>query len=151
MSHIRTKDIILVSIQAFLFLIYFLVPPYIHFSVVPWLKGLSLIVALIGAFVVLISIVQLDHNLSPFPSPVKHGTLIESGLFKFSRHPIYSGLLIFFFGWALYSESLTKGFTALVILALFYYKSVYEEILLKAKYPEYGNYSKKTRRFFPFF
>ncbi|MGV3685048.1 MAG: methyltransferase family protein [Daejeonella sp.] len=151
MSHIRTKDIILVSIQAFLFLIYFLVPPYALFYAAPWLKSLALVVSLTGAFVVFIAIIQLDHNLSPFPSPIKKGTLVTSGLFNLSRHPIYSGLLIFYFGWALYSESLTKGFTALLILALFYYKSVYEEILLKAKYPEYGNYSKKTRRFFPFF
>jgi protein-S-isoprenylcysteine O-methyltransferase Ste14 len=66
------------------------------------------------------------------------------------RHPIYSGILLFVFGYAIYSQNEYRLIIAVALLILFYFKSSYEERLLKRKFPNYTYYQQKTGRFFPF-
>lgn len=147
----KIKDIIYVSIQFILFIIYAVVPPKWTFNLPFLLNILFLILAFIGILVLVLGLLQLNKNLSPFPTPKIKSELVTHGMYKWMRHPIYSGIILFALGYALYSSNGYRLFTAILLWILFYFKSAYEENLLKEKYEDYAAYQKKTKRFFPFF
>ncbi|WP_159467037.1 isoprenylcysteine carboxylmethyltransferase family protein [Dyadobacter sp. 3J3] len=147
----RKKDLIFVSVQLVLFCLFIFLPDFyaLHFS--KKLKLVGLIFSFAGLLVCLISIYQLRKSLTPFPSPVRNGTLVNTGLFKYVRHPIYSGILVCLTGYGLFSESVTRLMLVVMLLLLFYYKSRYEEKMLLSVYSGYHEYRKRTGRFFPYF
>jgi protein-S-isoprenylcysteine O-methyltransferase Ste14 len=109
--------------------------------------GLLLMVAGVG--IALYSIQQHPGgpNISPEPKPSK--PLVESGLYRYIRHPIYTGVLLTVLG-----ITLAHGHPALLLIWIlfvifFTYKSFYEETLLRKAYPQYGTYQRKTGRFLP--
>ncbi|MBK5193648.1 MAG: isoprenylcysteine carboxylmethyltransferase family protein, partial [Flavobacteriaceae bacterium] len=77
--------------------------------------------------------------------------LIITGLYKWIRHPIYSGILLLAFSFALYQNSGFKILISFFMLILFYFKTGYEEKQLSLKFPEYKNYKMNTGRFLPNF
>lgn len=146
----KLKDVVYVSIQFILFLVYALAPQARVFYFQGILKDLFLLITVLGGLVLLLALLQLNKNLSPFPTPKTNGKLIVIGLYRWVRHPIYSGILLLAFGYALFSESLNRLLIAFSLLVLFYFKSTYEEKLLNQKFPNYKNYKQTTGRFFPF-
>ncbi len=150
MKKLATKDIWFVSIQFVLFILYFIPLFSFTFNLSVFLKYTGRVLTVIGFLVIFIAIFQLNRNLTPFPTPVNKGTLIKTGLYKFIRHPIYSGIILAAIGFGLYNESLWKLSIGLVLWILFYFKSRYEETLLLKRYPDYESYCIRTGRFFPF-
>jgi len=145
---INSKDIVLVSIQLVLFIL-FTIPVSGSLEFLSWFKNVGLIATIIGFIVLAIAILQLNKNLSPFPTPKADAVLIQNGLYTWVRHPIYSGILIMFFGYGIYQASLYKLFITLIIWILFYFKTQYEELQLKQKFPDYSNFKQSRGRFFP--
>jgi len=146
------KDILYVSIQLILF-VCFTFNGY-HFIELEWLlliNRIGLIVAIIGVITILIAMLQLNKNLSPFPSPKEEGELISTGLYKLIRHPIYTGIILGALGYGVYKESIVKIVIGLLLYVLFQFKARYEESLLKHKFPNYEKYLLETERFFPNF
>ncbi|MBU1371977.1 MAG: isoprenylcysteine carboxylmethyltransferase family protein [Bacteroidetes bacterium] len=146
----KIKDIIYVAIQFTLFIGYAFVFPIGFFSFPLWLIDVGLIIGISGGIILALALLQLNKNLSPFPTPKTNSELVTNGLYKWMRHPIYSGIILFVFGFAIYSENEYRLFIAISLLILFYFKSSYEENLLKNKFPTYTQYQQRTRRFFPF-
>lgn len=145
----KTKDVILVTIQLFLMLIYFLNFNWFAISFIEHFIWFYL--GLVGLAISTIALLQLNIHLSPFPTPKPNSKLITNGVFKFSRHPIYTGILIFMFSFSFWLGDGYKFCISLAILALFYYKSQYEEALLEDAFEYYEIYKSKTGRFFPKF
>ncbi len=77
--------------------------------------------------------------------------LIESGPYRFVRHPIYTGLLAMVLGTAIDLASL-YGFVGFVLTtALLWGKLRREEQLMSAHFPEaYAAYRRRTRALIPF-
>ena len=145
-----TKDLVFILIQGLLILL-FLIPILDITSVFrgqTW-KMTGLLLCATGCVMLFFSLIQLNKNLTPFPSPKKSGKLVESGLYHYIRHPIYSGILLMTTGIGLIYNSLWKVTISLLLVILFYFKSVYEEELLSEKYREYKKYKEKTGRFLP--
>ena len=142
------NDLLFVTVQLILFIMYFLVPPIVRWHLPGGWNLLALIPAASGIVICITSVLQLKRNLTPFPAPVPGGQLITSGMFRWARHPIYSGLILFFSAFAVYQESLGKVLVALLLLVLFYVKSGYEERRLEKSYPHYLQYKLRTGRFF---
>lgn len=115
------------------------------------LRYIALFVAGLGLLLVIIAFLQLNTNLSPFPSPKKGAKLVTTGVFAFARHPIYSGILFLAFGSSFWLNSGYKLIVSLVLFLLFYLKSRYEEERLQKSFPEYVFYKRQTGRFFPKF
>ncbi len=150
MKQIAKKDLIFVGIQAILLLIYFIPINPIVFHLNYFLRIANLSISIIGLIIILFAFLQLNKNLTPFPTPIESGTLIQAGLYKYIRHPIYTGIIIFSVFFGIFNESIWNIFIGFALFILFYFKSKYEESLLKKQYKDYDNYTKKTGRFFPF-
>ena len=150
MKKIPVLDAVFVSIQLLLFIAYVLPVDWISFTINPVLKIISLLIFGLGLFLLLMALFGLKSNLTPFPSPKSNATLIQSGLYKYIRHPIYTGIIFAALGLGFYDESAWKICTALVLWLLFYFKSRYEEKQLIKSFPQYLSYRKTTGRFIPF-
>lgn len=145
---INSKDIVLVSIQLVLFIVY-TIPVGWSLEFFLWFKIFGWVMAFFGFIVLALALLQLNKNLSPFPTPKNSAVLIQNGLYAWVRHPIYSGILLLFFGYGIYQDSLFKIVITISLWVLFYFKTQYEELQLQLKFPKYVVYKKNTGRFFP--
>lgn len=145
---INSKDIVLVSIQLVLFIVY-TIPVGWSLEFFLWFKIFGWVMAFFGFIVLALALLQLNKNLSPFPTPKNSAVLIQNGLYAWVRHPIYSGILLLFFGYGIYQDSLFKIVITIILWVLFYFKTQYEELQLQLKFPKYVVYKKNTGRFFP--
>jgi protein-S-isoprenylcysteine O-methyltransferase len=76
---------------------------------------------------------------------------VESGPYRFVRHPGYAGSLLIWTGFALTSRSLPVVEGVGGLLALAYHRRVAaEEVLLRRELPGYAAYSRRTKRLIPF-
>lgn len=144
-----THDYVFVGIQFILFAIYIVPFSYMNFSSLMLFKIIGIALVIIGIIMGLLSVLQLSKNLSPFPTPVAGGSLIQTGLYKYIRHPIYTSILFTFIGYGLYTASGYKLGVTVVLFTLFEFKSRYEEEKLSAIFSEYQVYKKSTGRFLP--
>ncbi|MBZ9731559.1 isoprenylcysteine carboxylmethyltransferase family protein [Salegentibacter sp. JZCK2] len=145
------KNYFFVGMQLLLFIAWVINIEALEFNRLEFFQPVFLVLSGVGFLIVLISILQLNTNLSPFPKPKENACLITSGLFKYIRHPIYSGILIFLFFLSLYFASGYKIGITVLLLILFWFKSEYEEEQLCLKYAKYRDYRQGTGRFFPKF
>jgi protein-S-isoprenylcysteine O-methyltransferase Ste14 len=60
---------------------------------------------ILGTVIALIAAVNLGKNLTPLPRPKENAELIQSGLYRLVRHPIYSGVIVLSIGWGLIQQS----------------------------------------------
>lgn len=104
----------------------------------------------LGLLVAVAAAVGLGRGLTPLPKPNDAGRLVASGVYRWVRHPIYTGVLLIALGWAFYIEGLVTLWSVLVMAIFFDIKSRREERWLLEKYPEYAAYREKTRRLIPF-
>jgi len=109
--------------------------------------GLGMLV--VGLIVFGLGIVTLGSSLSPLPAPMPSAELVERGIYRFIRHPIYTGLILAALGGSIYTVApLALGLTALLAVVLDL-KSRREEIWLRERFPEYKAYAARTRKFIP--
>ncbi len=146
---IKIKDLNYVGVQLLLFAMYLFERKDLRFGLPEFIDFIMLPFMVTGIAIIAVSILQLNKNLSPFPSPKQNSELITTGLFSKIRHPIYSGILLLVFSFALYQNSGFKILISFFLLLLFYFKTGYEEKQLILKFPEYKNYKKAAGRFFP--
>jgi protein-S-isoprenylcysteine O-methyltransferase Ste14 len=141
-----------VVVQAVLFVLVAFGPQHVGEATVwPWpatMVGLLLIVA--GAGLLLAALLKLGRNLTPLPFPKAGGTLVQTGAYRFLRHPIYSGGLALVLGWALCVHGVITLAYAAALFVLFDVKSRREERWLVEKFPEYRDYQRRVRRLIPF-
>jgi len=76
--------------------------------------------------------------------------VIDSGVFKLVRHPIYTGAILFYLGAILITLSLASALFWLLIIAFYILIARYEEGILAEEFgDDYLNYKKKTGMLFP--
>ena len=114
-----------------------------------FLFWIGVMLFILGAFITVVAVLQLNVNLSPFPSPLPGSKLLVNGIYKFIRHPIYTGIMSAFFGFALIADSGYKLVIAVLLFILFYFKTIYEEKRLVVMFPDYLEYKQRSGRFFP--
>lgn len=79
----------------------------------------------------------------------KH-TLIQTGMYKFVRHPLYASIILMFYGACLVYRSIYAVAAVSVIFVPFMiYRARQEETLLIQRFPQYQEYAKRTGMFFP--
>lgn len=103
----------------------------------------------IGIGLVLMAITALGPALSAHPAPRGRSGLVTDGLYRWMRHPIYTGLILATLGVVLSNGVWPQIVVWGALVALLIFKSGFEEGLLRAKYDKYDAYAAKTGRFFP--
>jgi protein-S-isoprenylcysteine O-methyltransferase Ste14 len=76
-------------------------------------------------------------------------TLVTGGPYAHARHPLYAVEMITIIGMALQFVQPWAFLVALGVVVLLVVRSVYEEQVLSAAYPEYEAYRARTKRFIP--
>jgi protein-S-isoprenylcysteine O-methyltransferase Ste14 len=108
------------------------------------------IISLLAGFVILgLSALALGKSLTAHPIPGKDAVLVTDGLYRFVKHPIYSGVILIAIGLTITGGFLPQVFFFLALTLLLNYKASFEEALLAKTYAGYADYSKKTGRFVP--
>ena len=115
-----------------------------------WLLALAGVLFFGGLALIAISALGLGTALTPTPVPTKSGQLTTSGLYKFVRHPIYTGVLAVVAGITLRSGSWVHVAIAVVTYLYFDRKAAWEEQALREAYPDYDAYASGTPKFIPF-
>jgi protein-S-isoprenylcysteine O-methyltransferase Ste14 len=75
--------------------------------------------------------------------------LVVRGPYRLVRHPIYIGEITCMLGLTLAGVSIPKILIFLLLVGCQVYRSIQEEKLLTAAFPEYADYAAKTARFLP--
>jgi protein-S-isoprenylcysteine O-methyltransferase Ste14 len=108
------------------------------------------IFSLLAGFVILgVSAIALGKSLTAHPIPGKNAQLVTDGLYKFVKHPIYTGLILVGFGLMITGGFFPHALFFIALVLLLNYKASFEEALLTKTYAGYADYSKKTGRFLP--
>lgn len=107
------------------------------------------VLLLVGLLMAAIALRQLGDALTALPAPRPGAMLVVVGLYRWMRHPIYTGVLVAAVGWsALLPSWWTVGATVALALLLTA-KSGYEETLLRQRHADYAGYARTTPRFVP--
>jgi protein-S-isoprenylcysteine O-methyltransferase Ste14 len=143
----KRKDLIYVGLQFVLLIALFINPLNIGAQIHRWTGLLGFLIC--GSAVVfgLAAVVQLGTNLTPWPSPKKNSELVTTGTFAWARHPIYASLIWFAIGLSVGYLSLWKFIVTALLILLFYYKSTFEESMLREQFEEYESYQNRVNRF----
>jgi protein-S-isoprenylcysteine O-methyltransferase Ste14 len=119
----------------------------------PWLTAGRLAGAgLIGAGMILagLGLLGIRDSLTAVPRPVDGGRLIEHGVYRVVRHPIYAGIIIAAVGWAVAAASPAALLVAAGMGVFFDLKTRLEEAWLLEAYPAYAGYQRRVRKLIPF-
>jgi protein-S-isoprenylcysteine O-methyltransferase Ste14 len=143
-----------VVVQGFLLAVLFFGPSYLNTDAgIAAPNGLLLWLGygifILGVVIALIAAINLGKNLTPLPKPKDNAELIQGGLYRFVRHPIYFGVIMLSVGWGLIQQS-TLIWLYVVIIAIFFdIKSRKEEEWLQAKFSAYADYQGRVRKLIP--
>lgn len=107
------------------------------------------LVLLAGLAVSAVALRNLGDALTPLPEPRPDAALVVTGLYRWVRHPIYTGVLTTAVGWTLILPSWWTAGATVALVLLFTLKSRYEESLLRERYVGYADYARHTPRFVP--
>ena len=97
----------------------------------------------LGSFLVLW---RLGKSFSIMPEARK---LVTNGPYAHARHPLYAVEMITIMGTALQFAPPWSWVIALIVLAMLWIRSHFEEQVLAESFPEYGAYRARTKRFIP--
>jgi protein-S-isoprenylcysteine O-methyltransferase Ste14 len=118
----------------------------------PWLELDSRITYLFlmpSIFILIAAAISLRPALTASPIPKSGAPLIERGIYRYVRHPMYSALtlLAIVMSWNrfnLYSLTVTIFLTITLVV-----KAKFEDSLLLEAHPDARNYQQRTGAFFP--
>jgi len=103
----------------------------------------------IGLFFAVAAWAALGNAMTPFPAPRNHAALCMRGAYAWVRHPMYTGMIVGAFGWALFwRSSLGLAFTVLVFVFLDR-KAALEEAWLREKFRDYADYQERVKKLIP--
>ena len=114
-----------------------------------FLSSLSILLLLAGFVILGLSALALGKSLTAHPIPGKNAVLVTDGLYRFVRHPIYSGVILVGIGLTISGGFFPHAIFLIALVLLLNYKASFEEALLTKTYAGYADYSKKTGRFVP--
>lgn len=100
----------------------------------------GLVVAVAGSAVSIWSLMQHGWQVSPFPRPMDGANLIESGPYRYVRHPMYSGIILFTLGVGLAYANPVAVLSSVTFLVFFMAKTGREEEMLVRSIEGYRSY-----------
>lgn len=112
---------------------------------------LSVVLAVGGLIIAIMARRTLAQNWSASVTFKKEHDLITSGVYKYMRHPIYTGVLLIFIGSALLIGTIGALIGFIILFVTLWLKLQQEEKLMTKHFPkEYNTYKKKVKALIPF-
>ena len=139
---------------AFVFLfgaLTWLVSGYSEFTfALPWRSAFALLFCAVGIAIVLAGVVAFHRaktTVNPL-TPEATTTMVTSGIYRFTRNPMYLGFLLVLAGWAMYlSNVLAFALLPLFVWYMNRFQIVPEERALGAKFSQaFTVYKRSVRR-----
>ena len=113
-----------------------------------WLIGLAL--TAVGVGIAIWARLSLGANWSGTVTLKSGHELIRAGLYRWIRHPIYTGILVGMVGSAVIVGRLRGWLGVLLVLASFYFKARREERFLKQEFGSgFDDHARHTGMFLP--
>jgi protein-S-isoprenylcysteine O-methyltransferase Ste14 len=104
----------------------------------------------VGCFANIFGRINLGRNWANHIKIYEEHTFVKRGVYKIVRHPLYSSIMLMFFGACMVYRSLLGFFSVvLVFIPFMFYRAKQEEFLLIQAFGEYNDYIKSTGMFFP--
>lgn len=126
-----------------------IVVPELNFS---WLK-ITLLASMFFIIGILIGILGIiDFRSAATTSdpihPERASVLVISGIYAYTRNPMYLGVLLLLFGWAIYLGNFLSLIASLIfIIYINYFQIIPEERALESKFGStYNTYKQRVRR-----
>jgi protein-S-isoprenylcysteine O-methyltransferase Ste14 len=140
----RAKSILLVAFQSAAILCILLTGPLVAHPW-PWLvmEGAGLLLGIASVVAV------RPRYLTVFPEPRSGGRLVTAGPYRRLRHPMYAAGLLVTLALLLSRPTTDRLLAWVFLLVVLLIKMPHEERLLSARFPEYEDYRRKTRRLIP--
>lgn len=144
-----TTSRLLVLAQFALLALLVLLPSGRDWSRPGWLLVLAGLAGAAGLVVMALGAARLGRGLTASPLPSARAELRTDGLYRYVRHPIYSGLLLVGAGVAAVSGSVVRLVVYGLLVVLLHVKARWEEQRLRDRFPGYAEYAARTPRFVP--
>jgi protein-S-isoprenylcysteine O-methyltransferase Ste14 len=114
-----------------------------------YIRYLAAVISAIGIGIVLLAQIQMGRS---WRIGVDHGektSLIKTGLYKYSRNPIYLGIFLYWIGMVLIFASMSMLICGLICCISIDYivRKIEEPYLVKSHGVDYNNYMKTTHRY----
>lgn len=113
------------------------------------LQSCGIAIGLLACLIMVIAVINLGKNLTPLPCPKDNAELIQTGLYRFVRHPIYFGVLLAALAWLLIFPGAYILLYAIGLLILFDIKARREELWLIQRFPAYLAYQLRVKKLIP--
>jgi protein-S-isoprenylcysteine O-methyltransferase Ste14 len=111
----------------------------------------GLIVGVSGAAVSVWALFHHGWQVSPFPKPAEGAHVVDTGPYRYVRHPMYSGIVLFTLGVGLAYANPVALLSSVTFLVFFTAKTGREEEMLVARVDGYRKYrSSVPWRIIPF-
>ncbi len=130
------------------FFIYKAISPNTGYIIVPsWLAWVATGLLLIGSTLMIIALFELGESLR-VGIPKEETRLKTTGIYRFSRNPLYVGVYLITIGSCLYIPDLINISFGLYGIYVHHLITIGEEKFLKKKFePGWKTYKEKTRRY----
>jgi len=142
-------EIILVFLQFFIIILHFfkweLIPQKQIIQVSPLSYLMGILIIIIALIIMLVAIKDLGVNLSPFPRPIANSNLVTTGIYRFSRHPMYYSLIFISFGVFIIKLSIYYLFLSISLALIIKFKIALEEQFLTNKFKNYLLYKNHVK------
>jgi len=142
-------DLMLVFLQFFIISLHFFqwefLPQKQIIQATPFSYFLGILIIIIAFIIMLVSIKDLGRNLSPFPRPIKNSNLVTTGIYRFTRHPMYYSLIFISFGVFITKFSIYYLFLSISLILIIKFKIDLEEKYLKNKFNNYLFYKNEVK------
>ncbi|MGD0827914.1 MAG: isoprenylcysteine carboxylmethyltransferase family protein [Desulfobaccales bacterium] len=121
---------------------------FLHLSTFLYLPWYIRLIFLVSCLAVAAFLFKSGHGVVSHSQ--RSGDMVTTGAFKYVRHPLYLGCILFYLGLALSTASLFSLVLWVAICIFYNYLASYEEKLLEAKFGEgYKIYKEQTGKWIP--
>lgn len=144
----KSAAALLVGLQLVL-LVAFVVAPRDDWTAPDRLRWAGWAAVVGGVVLMVVTAVVLGRGLTASPLPNSRAELRTGGPYRFSRHPMYTGLLAAALGWTLVAPGIVRTIVFVALVVVIVVKTRWEESHLRQRFPGYASYAGRTGRFLP--
>ena len=142
-------ELTLVFLQFFIISLHFFrwefIPQKQIIQVSPFSYFVGFLIIIISFIILFVAIKDLGRNLSPFPRPINKSNLVTTGIYRFTRHPMYYSLIFISIGVFITKLTIYYLFLSISLALIIKFKITLEEQYLNNKFKNYLLYKNEVK------